>query len=86
MHLECGSFLTPAAQATWLDADLIFANSTCFPDSLLLDIEQIAKGMRVGARIITFTTRLQSREHFALVYQKRLVMRYVLCPDALASL
>lgn len=73
---ECASFLLPEHVQNWLDADLVFANSTCFPDSLLEEIEELAKGLRPGARIVTFTSRLQNTEHFALVYRKRLLMSW----------
>lgn len=42
------------------DADLVFANSTCFSNELMIDIAKRAEKMRVGARFITFTVKLPS--------------------------
>lgn len=53
-----GSFLS--GNEDWSDADLVFANSTCFPDELIVDIEVACRRLRVGARVITFTSSLRS--------------------------
>jgi len=74
LHLD--SFLGESAIASWIDADLVFANSTCFPDELILRLEELCKGLRPGARIITFTTQFKSYEHFKLLFQKRLFMSW----------
>jgi hypothetical protein len=58
-----GSFLAEPHASSWTDADLVFANSTCFPDELIAEIATSCASLRVGARVITFTTSLRS-EYF----------------------
>ncbi len=41
----------------WSDADLIFANSTCFDDDLMESIASLAERTRHGTFILTTTTR-----------------------------
>lgn len=55
---EQGSFLDPGCD--WSDADLVFANSTCFAEDTLLAIAKRAKLLRPGARVVTFTTALKT--------------------------
>ena len=61
VHLLQESFLSDSQD--WSGADLVFANSTCFPDELIADIEVKCRDLRAGSRVITFTTSLRS-EHF----------------------
>ena len=61
LYLLQGSFLSDTQD--WSGADLVFANSTCFPDELITDIEVKCRHLRAGSRVITFTTSLRS-EHF----------------------
>lgn len=49
--------------SSWADSDLVFANSTCFPDELIVEIAAQCASLRVGSRVITFTTSLRS-EYF----------------------
>jgi hypothetical protein len=63
IHLVHGSFLMEPLCSSWADADLVFANSTCFPDELILEIAAKCASLHVGARVITFTTSLRS-EYF----------------------
>lgn len=66
IQLAHGSFLAEPHCSSWLDADLIFANSTCFPDELIADIAAKCALLKVGARVITFTTSLRS-EYFKVL-------------------
>lgn len=52
--------LADATAFPWDDADVWFANSTCFDETLLLKLAVIADRMRVGTHAITFTKRLPS--------------------------
>lgn len=61
IHFLHGSFLSESHD--WSDADLVFANSTCFPDELIGQIEVLARKLAVGARVVTFTSSLRS-EYF----------------------
>eukprot|EP00752_Nemacystus_decipiens_P004121 g3770.t1 len=58
IKLQHGSFLDPACD--WSDADLVFANSTCFAEDTLLAIAERAELLRPGARVVTFTTALKT--------------------------
>lgn len=44
----------------WSDADVIFANSTCFDEYLMKDLARAAASMAVGTFAITFTKKLPS--------------------------
>lgn len=52
--------LADATSYPWDDADVWFANSTCFDEALLSKLAVIADRMRVGTFAITFTKRLPS--------------------------
>lgn len=72
--LICGSFLDNSLY-DWTDADLIFANSTCFSDDLIEKIEVISRNLKIGARLITFTSSLSSK-YFKVIFKKRLIMSW----------
>ena len=46
-----GSFL----DFDWSDGDVVFANSTCFDDELMMDMSKKAEKLKAGALIVTFT-------------------------------
>jgi hypothetical protein len=46
----------------WSDADLVFANSTCFNDELMDRLAEKAVHLRKGAFVVTFTRSLQRDE------------------------
>lgn len=50
----------------WTDADVVFANSTCFDDELMLKLADRANQLKPGAFFITTTKRLPS-EQFRLL-------------------
>ena len=45
-----------AVKIGWYDADVVFCNSTCFPDSLLRDLASRANKLRPGTLFITTTS------------------------------
>ena len=47
-----------AIEEDWTDGDIVFANSTCYDDELMLKISNTAVGMRKGTFFISFTKRL----------------------------
>ena len=47
-----------AIEEDWTDGDIVFANSTCYDDELMLKISNAAVGMRKGTFFISFTKRL----------------------------
>ena len=55
-----GDFLTELSTEDWTDADIVFANSTCFDQTLMKRLAVEALRMRRGARFITFTSQLPS--------------------------
>ena len=57
-----GDFLTESSVAEWTNADIVFANSTCFNFELMTQIAALAVRMRRGSRFICFTTQLPSNE------------------------
>lgn len=46
-----GSFL----DFDWSDGDVVFANSTCFDDELMIDMSEKATKLKAGAIVVTFT-------------------------------
>ncbi|RYG52553.1 hypothetical protein EON66_09665 [archaeon] len=44
----------------WSDGDVVFANSTCFDEALMLSLATTADRMRLGSFMVTFTKRLPS--------------------------
>ena len=70
-----GDFLFEAAVADWINADIVFANSTCFNAELMQLIAEKAVLMRSGSRFITFTSRLPS-DAFSLLEKINLCMSW----------
>jgi len=68
-----GNFLSD--EYDWTDADLVFANSTCFTDKLLEGIEEKASKMRVGSRVITFTSAFKGK-NFKVIWKKKMIMSW----------
>jgi hypothetical protein len=68
-----GNFLSD--KYDWTDADLVFANSTCFTDKLLEGIEEKASKMRVGSRVITFTSAFKGK-NFKVIWKKKMIMSW----------
>jgi len=46
----------------WSDGDVVFANSTCFDETLMNDLSDCAERLKQGAYIITLTKRLRSEQ------------------------
>lgn len=53
----------------WRNGDLVFANSTCFDDTLMCQIARIAAGMKRGSFFVTLTKRLPSNDFQILEYE-----------------
>lgn len=49
-----------ATRVDWSDADLLFANSTCFDERLMTTLATLAERMKPGAFCVTFTKVLPS--------------------------
>ena len=54
--------LGDVTKVDWSDADVIFANSTCFDEALMREIAAGADGMRVGSFAVTFSKRIPSHK------------------------
>mmetsp|Transcript_3757 Transcript_3757/g.3880 ORF Transcript_3757/g.3880 Transcript_3757/m.3880 type:complete len:298 (+) Transcript_3757:68-961(+) len=48
------------SRVRWTESDIVFANSTCFDDSLMISISHLAEQLKPGAKIITLTKPLSS--------------------------
>lgn len=68
--------ILPPPQHDWADADLVFANSTCFTPKLMAALEERAKALRPGSVAITLTRQLQSAEDFDCVASGRRTMSW----------
>ena len=52
----------------WRDADVLFANSTCYSSQIMSKISNIAMGLKKGAFIVTFTSHLTPMSpHFEIL-------------------
>lgn len=77
-HTSCvqfveGSFLHDIHD--WSESDLAFANSTCFPNELLMKLSVRSQLMRPGSRFITFTVSLDS-PYWRVIYRERMNMSW----------
>lgn len=70
-----GDFLMESSTEDWTDADIVFANSTCFDSTLMKKLAHEASRMRRGARFITFTSQLPS-DSFEVVEKINLGMSW----------
>ena len=70
-----GDFLVESSTEDWTDADIVFANSTCFDSTLMKKLAHEASRMRRGARFITFTSQLPS-DSFEVVEKINLGMSW----------
>ena len=72
---EVEFILDDATAFPWDDADVWFANSTCFDEELMRKLALIANRMRIGTYAITFTKRLPS-EHWQVLEAELYVMSW----------
>ena len=80
MSAYCGDILAEelpdeGGGFSWVSADVIFINSTCFDAELMDKISAMAERLRSGARIITLTRPLQS-ERVQLLVRKQMAMSW----------
>jgi SAM-dependent methyltransferase len=62
-------------EVDWSDGDVVFANSTCFDDSLIDDLSKLSEALKPGAIVITFTKGLTSNK-FEVLERKRYRMSW----------
>ena len=67
-----GSFL----DYDWSDGDVVFANSTCYDEKLMLEMADMARNLRPGAFFVTFTKGLNIPDAFELIERKRYRMSW----------
>jgi len=65
-----------AGACSWHDADVVFANSTCFDDALMAQMALKARKLKPGAFFVTFTKGLASPQHFEVLERKRYKMSW----------
>eukprot|EP00616_Rhizochromulina_sp_CCMP1243_P018438 CAMPEP_0118965912 /NCGR_PEP_ID=MMETSP1173-20130426/3429_1 /TAXON_ID=1034831 /ORGANISM="Rhizochromulina marina cf, Strain CCMP1243" /LENGTH=592 /DNA_ID=CAMNT_0006914603 /DNA_START=86 /DNA_END=1864 /DNA_ORIENTATION=- len=79
VRVQHGDILEPQSPEEtgfeWTDADLVFANSTCFTDELMRGIAARAERMASGSKIITLTKQLVG-PRLKLVAEKQLAMSW----------
>ncbi len=66
-----GSFL----DFDWSDGDVVFANSTCFSDELMLSLSKQAENLKPGSIVVTFTKGMTTQA-FELLERKRYRMSW----------
>lgn len=66
-----GSFL----EYDWSDGDVVFANSTCYDDDLMLSMARQAASLKPGAIFVSFTKGLES-PYFEVLERKRYKMSW----------
>lgn len=73
--VETGDMLTENLAFDWTQADIVFANSTCFGFELMGKLSQKANRMRSGAKLVTMTLPVQSTE-FELILKRNYPMSW----------
>jgi len=59
----------------WSDADVVFANSTCFDESLMTDMSALSELMKEGSYFISLTKKLKS-DHWEVIEAKQYRMSW----------
>ena len=72
-NLVHGDFLSE--EYDWEEADLIFANSTCFTAQLMMKLSVKSQVCKTGTRFITFTSSLDS-PYWKVIYKQQLAMSW----------
>jgi hypothetical protein len=78
--LSQGDLTLPDSIALMAECDVVFANSTCFSEAMMLKISDAARCMRAGARFITFTWPIKSE------YFKVSILHFYMCDYILHSM
>jgi len=60
----------------WTDADVVFACSTCFSDSTMIRLSQIAERMKQGSFFITLTKKLPGTDAWEVIDHDRCLMSW----------
>jgi SAM-dependent methyltransferase len=71
VELYCGSLTS----IDWSDGDVIFANSTCFSDALMIEMAEMADKLKKSSLFITFTKALPNK-HFEVTKKIRYKMSW----------
>ena len=53
----------------WRDGDVIFLNSTCYDENIMMTIAKMARGLKKGAFLISLTKQLPSDDFVVLEYE-----------------
>jgi len=75
VNKTCEFYLDNLLDFDWSDGDVVFANSTCFDDSLMEAIGKKASSLKPGSFLVTFTKGIKS-EHFEQIEKKRYKMSW----------
>mmetsp|Transcript_31203 Transcript_31203/g.58083 ORF Transcript_31203/g.58083 Transcript_31203/m.58083 type:complete len:263 (+) Transcript_31203:87-875(+) len=68
VDMRCGDMLDLSFK-NWTYGDVVFMNSTCFDDELMLKLAHLAVGMRKGTFVITTTQKLPSPDFEICEYE-----------------
>jgi SAM-dependent methyltransferase len=68
VQMMLGSFLNFSVK-DWRDADVLYINSTCFDENIMMGLAKLARGLKKGAFVITLTKQLPSDEFAVLEYE-----------------
>lgn len=76
MIVELGDMFEESAVEKWSNSDIVFVNSTCFEDSLMQRLAEVAGNrMKAGSRFISLTKQLPSQK-FKLLDRRQYVMSW----------
>lgn len=53
----------------WRDGDIIFINSTCYDEAIMITLSKMSKGLKKGAFVISLTKQLPSEDFEVLEYE-----------------
>jgi hypothetical protein len=71
----CGSILDTNI-VDWTDGDVVYANSTCFDDSMMTELSSLGSRLRAGAYFITLSTPLRESDGFFVIHEERFEMSW----------
>ena len=67
VQMMLGSFLSFSVK-DWRDADVVFMNSTCYDENIMMTLAKMVRGLKKGAFFISLTKQLPSDELVVLEY------------------
>lgn len=78
-HIKVNFSLGDATFIDWSDSEICFIHSTCFNNTMLDRILEIAINMKRGSILITLSKSLHENEHFQVVHKTKLEVSHGIC-------